>query len=164
MAAVEEPRCRGCGTPVPSGSTGRRLLTGLSSNQMLSAWKDLLREKLDTLNVFVSEEVSKSGYVCRKCFRSFQSFSDMKHKLLESIGEAVKYMTTIHKESSEVETETEAAVQLGKRQSHPPPCEPSVAAKRPRTEYNLPPTTSSSPNVQVSCMIIVSLSHCVVRS
>ena len=48
MAAVEEPRCRGCGTPVPSGSTGRRLLTGLSSNQMLSAWKDLLREKLDS--------------------------------------------------------------------------------------------------------------------
>ena len=86
----------------------------------------------------------------------------MKHKLLESIGEAVKYMTTIHKESPEVETE--AAVQLGKRQSHPPPCEPSVAAKRPRTEYNLPPTTSSSPNVQVSCMIIASLSHCVVRS
>ena len=81
MATVEELCCRGCGTPVPSGSTGRRLLTGLSSNQMLSAWKDLLREKLNTLNVFVGEEVSKSGYVCRKCFRSFQSFSDMKHTI-----------------------------------------------------------------------------------
>ena len=154
MATVEEPRCRGCGTPVPSGSTG--------SNRMLSAWKDLLREKLDTLNMFIGEEVSKSGYVCRKCFRSFRNFSDMKHKLLESIGEAVKYMTAVHKDSSEVETETEAAVQLGKRQSHLPSCEPSVAAKRPCTEYNLLPTTSSSPNVQVSCMISVRPSHCVV--
>ena len=119
-----EPHCRGCGTPVPSTSTGRRLLTGLSSNRVLLTWKDLLREKLDTLNVvLVGEEVSKSGYGCRKCSRSFQCFSDLKHKLLESIGVAVKYMTTVHKDtSSEVETEsqTEAAVQLGKRQSHPP--------------------------------------------
>ena len=40
-----------------------------------------LREKLDMLNVFVGEEVSKSGYVCRKCFLSFQSFNDMKHTI-----------------------------------------------------------------------------------
>ena len=43
---------------MPSGSIGRRLLTGLSSNRLLSAWKDLLREKTNKLGSNVERACS----------------------------------------------------------------------------------------------------------
>lgn len=100
MASIEVPRCRGCGSPVPPSSAGRRLLTGSSSSQVVSTWKNLLHEKLEVLNLSVDDEVSRSGFMCRKCFRSFQSFSDMKNRLLECINEAFKYMNTFPKSNS----------------------------------------------------------------
>ena len=152
---VDEPRCRGCGAPVPPSASGRRLLAGASSSGVLVAWENLLHEKLNELKLSVDVEVFRSGFVCRKCFRSFQSFGDTKHKLLQSLGDAVKHMTTYPKESSPQDDSQAQAPEslLGKRQGQ---CrsedeEQVTAAKRPRIQYNIPSTstTSSSPNVQV---------------
>ena len=83
MASVETrtvPCGCGGGVPLPCSASGRQLLTGLSSDRMLMAWKSLLDEKLDELNSAVDGKVT--GYVCRKCFRAFQSFSETKFKLM----------------------------------------------------------------------------------
>ena len=114
MTNIEVPHCCGCGTPVPPSSSGRCLLAGFSCSQVLSAWKNLLHEKLNNLNMSVDDEVSKSGFVCRKCFHSFQSFSEMKSKLMDCIEEAVKYMTTFPNKESSLQS-TRQLASLGKQ-------------------------------------------------
>ena len=177
MASAEIPRCRGCGDPVPSTSVGRRRLAGSAINNLKvsSVWTGLLHEKLDQVSLSVdTEEASSSGYMCKKCFSSFLSLYDvnhklldMKHKLLECMDEAIKHINTVTKVPSSLDTAASFGASsvdpgnssgdavagspstslLGKRQADS--SELSVAHKRPRIQYNAPPTTSSSPDVQV---------------
>lgn len=144
------PRCRGCGAPVPPKSSGRRLLAGVSSSEVLPTWSELIQEKLNELRLSVDVEESRSGFVCRKCFRSFQSFGDTKRKLLQSLGEALKHMATRPKEQSQQDNSHSSL--LGKRHGQSSTEDDHAeltAPKRPRIQYNVQPTSSSSPDVQV---------------
>ena len=164
MASIETqtvPRCRGCGVPMPHSSSGRRLLTGLSNKGMLIAWKSLLDEKLDELNLAVDGEVT--GYICRKCFRAFQNFNNTKFKLMTGISEAVKYINTRLKEDPDdqyVEPAASIRSVLGKRKDRDPAQTSAdlTTQKRPRacTQTDFPPQigSSTSPDVQVGIYIL----------
>ena len=151
--SIAPPSCRGCGAPVPPKSSGRRLLAGVSSSEVLPAWYDLLQEKLNELRLSVDIDECRSGFVCRKCFRSFQSFGDTKRKLLQSLGEAVKHMATHPKEQSQQDNSHLSL--LGKRHGHSTTEDDDLTApKRPRIQYNVQSTSSSSPDVQVRSLKI----------
>ena len=148
MARVESetvPRCRGCGVLVPRMASGRRLLTGLSSGRMSVAWKSLLDEKLNELNLALGGEVS--GYVCRKCF-----------KLMAGITEAVNHVKTRVKEDCSMDHDSVeyAATRsvLGKRKDRDPAQTSELTAKKrsrtcPQTDVPQLVGSSSSPDVQV---------------
>ena len=150
MATTEIPNCRGCDVPVPTSSSGRRHLDGPSNIQVTSTWKSLLREKFEVLKLFVEEdEVFLTGFMRKKCFWSFESFDDTKNKLLECIHEAIKYISTSPRPTDDNDAAQSVSL-LGKQQTDP--CVDtglSVKRKRSCIQYNLPSTTSSSPDVQV---------------
>ena len=147
MLAIIVPHCRGCGTPVPPKTSGRRLLAGHSSGKILNV-EGLARRKLNDLKMSVDVEASRSGFVCRKCFRCFQSYADSKNKLLQALEEAIKHMPTCGKEGAQ----TTRVSLLGKHKIYPrsstTQVEGETAVKRPRVQYF---STSSSPDVQVRC-------------
>ena len=149
MATVEIPRCRACGIPVPSSSSGRRLLEGPSNSLEVSVWKNLLQEKLEELKLSVNYDELTTGFMCRRCFDSMKSFHGTKEKLLGRIHEAVKYMNTSPKPDDDDNVAAQSVSLLGKRQADPNVDVGLVRPKRPHIQYNLPSTTTSSPDVQV---------------
>ena len=86
--------CLGCGTAVPAGASGRRAISSSSSNHILPAWSDLVNEKLEETDLTLVGDVAAAGFVCGKCFRAFEAFHNQKIKLLQSLGEAIKFMNT----------------------------------------------------------------------
>jgi hypothetical protein len=111
----------------------------------------LLQEKLEELTLSVDDNVTRTGFVCTKCFRSLESFHERKNKLLGRVHEAVKYMSTFPKPVDDNNT-AQAVSLLGKRQAAADPSVDtglSVKFKRSRIQYNLPSATTSSPDVQV---------------
>ena len=150
MATTKIPHCRGCGFPVPTSSSGRHRLDGPSNIQVTLTWKNLLHEKLAVLKLLVEDdEVFLTGFMCKKCFRSFESFDDTKNKLLERLHKAIKYISTSPRPTDDNDAAQSVSL-LGKQQTDP--CVDtglSVKRKRSCIQYNLPSTTSSSPDVQV---------------
>ena len=142
MTAVH---CLGCGTNLTTG-TYRRLLCSDATKHVAPSWREIIGIVLERNRLVINEEDlfgdGSRGFVCRKCFRAFESFQTAKDKLLLSAYSALKHIPTSPKPSNEQQMQR-------KRLLHDGDCSHDLMSptKRPRTIRN--PVVGSSPAVQV---------------
>ena len=147
MTAVH---CLGCGISLTTGMY-RRLLCSDTTKHVAHSWREIIGIVLDRNNQVINEEDlfgdGNRGFICRKCFRAFESFQSAKGKLLLSADSALKHIPTSPKPSNEQQMQHKRLLD---------DCECShdlmIPTKRPRTVRN--PTVGSSPAVQVRLALL----------
>ena len=138
--------CLGCGTSLPIGSY-RRLLCSDATKHVLPVWREVLCAALEIRGVVIDEESvlsEKQGFICRKCFRAFESFKAAKEKLLQSANTALQFIPTTPAVSDGTGHSRRRRRSLEEGDyAH----DLIVPSKRPRTAQN--PSVGASPSVKV---------------
>lgn len=97
MASVRALFCLGCGADLSKRAGDRRVLTSSASRKVLPVWKEVVSQKLQETGKTIDIEAtsSKPGYICRKCFCTYERFQRHKATLLASIESAVDQIPSV---------------------------------------------------------------------
>jgi hypothetical protein len=89
-----ETRCIGCGNDAISSK--RRLLSTPASSKILPGLKEMFMRWFESKNIVMEEEdlaqLINRSYLCRACYRSYESYLKQQLKLMEGLDKILSEM------------------------------------------------------------------------